>query len=369
MYTSFYELREEPFRLTPDPRFLHLADPHRAALKLLLHGVLQRKGFMLVTGPVGTGKTTLLHTALQILTEKVGGSNRLVSAFLVNPTLSPSELLEAMLDEFEISCTSTSKPRRLAAFHQMLYETQQQGGTAVLLIDEAHLMSAELLEEVRLLGNTDTYQEKLVQIVLCGQPELFSVLQRPELRALQQRIAATCQLRALSLPETRAYIAERLHAAGLKASSPFSASAVESIHKWSGGVPRLINLLCDSCLTLGFESQKKEIDEGLVDQAASDLPGLAHNNAKRSAMPSVDELMPTGPLAAPVTEPRANGANGSKAAAAQSHFFHAPKPSGVDPSAFRQQPVIIVPPPDAGWTRSTFDTLIAALKHGRDSAE
>ncbi len=253
MYTAFYQLKEEPFRLTPDPRFLHLADPHRTALKVLLQGVLQRKGFTVVAGPVGTGKTTLLHTALQILTEKSEGRGRLVSAFLVNPTLAPSELLEAVLEEYEINCTATSKPRRLAALHQMLFQTQQQGGTAILLIDEAHLMSVDLLEEIRLLGNTDTYQEKLLQIVLCGQPELFAVLQRPELQALQQRIASTCLLRPLSLPEVRAYMAERLHAAGLRGSSPFTGTAVEVIHRLTGGVPRLINLLSDACLLVGFE--------------------------------------------------------------------------------------------------------------------
>src|SRR5689334_11828909 len=128
MYTAFYGLKEEPFRLTPDPRFLHLADPHRTALKLLLQAVLQRKGFMVVTGPVGTGKTTLLHASLQILSEKSEGRGRLVSAFIVNPTLERAELLETLIDEFEIPCTATTKPRRLAAFHQMLFQTQQQGG-------------------------------------------------------------------------------------------------------------------------------------------------------------------------------------------------------------------------------------------------
>lgn len=327
MYTKFYELREEPFRLTPDPRFLHLADPHRTALKLLLQGVIQRKGFLVVAGPVGTGKTTLLHAALQILTEKSAGRGRLVSAFLVNPTLSKDELLEAILDEYELTCTATSKPRRLAAFHQMLFETQQQGGTAVLFVDEAHLMSPELLEEIRLLGNTDTYQEKLIQIVLCGQPELFTLLHRPELRALQQRIASTCQLRPLSLPETRTYIAERLHAAGLRGPAPFVSAAVENIHILSGGVPRLINLLCDSCLTLGFESQKKQIDPAIVDQAAEDT-GLAMSSITPES------------LEQSVTASPSNGTNGKLA----------------------------VPGPDVPLTKSTFDILIAALKQGRASA-
>jgi general secretion pathway protein A len=279
---------------------------------------LQRKGFLVVAGPVGTGKTTLLHTALQILTEKSAGRGRVVSAFLVNPTLEPSELLEALLDEYEIPCTATTKPRRLAVFHQMLFQTQQQGGTSVLFIDEAHLMNVELLEEIRLLGNTDTYQEKLLQIVLCGQPELFTVLHRPELRALQQRIAGSCQLRPLSLPETRAYIAERLHAAGLRGPAPFTISAVERIHQISDGVPRLINLVCDGCLSLGFEMKQRQIDTSIVDQAGEDF------------------------LASPISA------------------VVVPEP--VSKSAFT--------PTDSNgnWNKSTFDVLISALKQGRAAA-
>src|SRR5271165_3074289 len=208
MYTAFYNLKEQPFRLTPDPRFLHLAEPHRIALKVLLEGVLMRKGFLVMAGPVGTGKTTMLHAALHKLSERSVGTNRLATAFLVNPTLTREEFLEAVLDEFEIVCDSPSKPRRLAALHQMLLETQQRGSTAVLFVDEAHLLTPDLLEEIRLLSNADTYQEKLLQIVLCGQPELSALLDREELRALRQRIASSCVLRPLNLHEVRSYIAE-----------------------------------------------------------------------------------------------------------------------------------------------------------------
>lgn len=383
MYTAFYQLKEEPFRLTPDPRFLHLADPHRTALKVLLQGVLQRKGFTVVAGPVGTGKTTLLHTALQILTEKSEGRGRLVSAFLVNPTLSPAELLEAVLDEYEINCSATSKPRRLAALHQMLYQTQQQGGTAVLLIDEAHLMSVELLEEIRLLGNTDTYQEKLLQIVLCGQPELFAVLQRPELQALQQRIAGTCLLRPLSLPETRAYVAERLHAAGLRGSSPFTGTAVEGIHKLSNGVPRLINLLADACLMVGFDLKRKQIDQLIVDQAAEDVLGLLKSPVvSRPSVAAVKEkevraeakeaqaeekvaiaAAPSWPPApshahtAATTDSSAgfSGATTGTQSATATAVAEPEEPRSVGKPAAR----------DAGRTKSTFDVLIAALKQNR----
>jgi general secretion pathway protein A len=375
LYTAFYQLKEEPFRLTPDPRFLHLADPHRTALKVLLQGVLQRKGFTVVAGPVGTGKTTLLHTALQILTEKSEGRGRLVSAFLVNPTLAPSELLEAVLDEYEITCTATSKPRRLAALHQMLFQTQQQGGTAILLIDEAHLMSVELLEEIRLLGNTDTYQEKLLQIVLCGQPELFAVLQRPELQALQQRIASTCLLRPLSLPETRAYMAERLHAAGLRGSSPFTGTAVEVIHRLTTGVPRLINLLSDACLLVGFELKRKQIDQFLVEQASEDVLGLlkgpfapggaAGANGKKDAGASEEGTDNTAPGSWPDDPPlqarATTAADGTAALGASSSFSSSATATIVADERRATKPS----PREGNRTRSTFDVLIDALKQGR----
>jgi general secretion pathway protein A len=386
LYTAFYQLKEEPFRLTPDPRFLHLADPHRTALKVLLQGVLQRKGFTVVAGPVGTGKTTLLHTALQILTEKSEGRGRLVSAFLVNPTLAPSELLEAVLDEYEITCTATSKPRRLAALHQMLFQTQQQGGTAILLIDEAHLMSVELLEEIRLLGNTDTYQEKLLQIVLCGQPELFAVLQRPELQALQQRIASTCLLRPLSLPETRAYMAERLHAAGLRGSSPFTGTAVEVIHRLTTGVPRLINLLSDACLLVGFELKRKQIDQFLVEQASEDVLGLLKGpfapggaagangkpNGKKDVGSSAEEkAVPEdgAPLGSwPDDPPSSARAAAASDATATLGVTSGPSSSATATMVAEERRATKPSPRDGNWTRSTFDSLIDALKQGRTVA-
>jgi general secretion pathway protein A len=393
LYTAFYQLKEEPFRLTPDPRFLHLADPHRTALKVLLQGVLQRKGFTVVAGPVGTGKTTLLHTALQILTEKSEGRGRLVSAFLVNPTLSPAELLEAVLDEYDINCTASSKPRRLAALHQMLFQTQQQGGTAVLLIDEAHLMSIELLEEIRLLGNTDTYQEKLLQIVLCGQPELFAVLQRPELQALQQRIAGTCLLRPLSLPETRAYVAERLHAAGLRGSSPFTGTAVEGIHKLSNGVPRLINLLADACLMAGFDLKRKQIDQLIVDQAAEAVLGLrkmpiaptvpvsnpsipAAADAKdkkevraREKEAPVESKVAAAPPASPAWTPAAPQARSEVNVESSAEFDEAATTAQAATATAVAEPEerkpVVKPAREGSHKKSTFDVLIAALKQNR----
>jgi general secretion pathway protein A len=269
MYVTYFGLKEEPFRLTPDPRFLHLAEPHRAVLTSLVSGVVRRKGILVATGPIGTGKTTLLHAALHFLSGDMGQSGGIASAFLLNPTLSREELIEAVLDEFEVPCPSSSKTRRLAALYQMLLETQRRGGTAVLVIDEAHLLSVELLEEVRLLTNADTHSEKLLQVILSGQPELLPRLRRPELSALKQRIASRSELRPLTLPETRLYIAERLNAAGLTGASPFVGASIEAVQVYTQGVPRLINLVCDRCLMIAFDTQKRQFDSEIVDKAAA----------------------------------------------------------------------------------------------------
>lgn len=273
MYTAFYNLREEPFRLTSDPRFFHLAEPHATALASLVEAVMRRKGFVLMTGPIGTGKTTVVHMALQILTEGGATTNHPISsAFILNPTLSRDDFLEMVLTEFEVPCSGTSKPARLSALHQMLLETQRKGGTSLLLVDEAHLLTQELLEEIRLLSNADTYQERLLQIVLCGQPELLDLLRKPEMRALRQRIASNCSLRPLSLAEVSAYIEERLESAGFNGTaSPFSVAVLEGIFRLTGGVPRLINLLCDACLTIGYKLNRPVLDLSIVKEAAAEL--------------------------------------------------------------------------------------------------
>ena len=300
MYLSYYDLKEEPFRLTPDPHFLHLSAPHQAALTVLLEGILYRKGLVMVTGPIGTGKTTLVHTALKMLTDVSKQKMPIKSALMFNPTLTRDEFLEMMLEDFEISCPSTSKPRRLIALQQMLLETQRRGGTAVLFIDEAHLLSSELLEEIRLLGNADTHQEKLLQIVLSGQPELVAVMNRRELSALQQRIAARASLRPLRLPEVCSYVAERLHFAGLQAVSPFSPAALEQILHFSTGVPRLINLICDACLTLGFKTSRRTIQPDIVEEVAVSLGLIPEvpefvEKEKKPILPSNADNIPTAP--------------------------------------------------------------------------
>jgi general secretion pathway protein A len=246
-------------------------------------------------------------------------------------------------------------------------------------------MTVELLEEIRLLGNTDTYHEKLLQIVLCGQPELFAVLQRPELQALQQRIAGTCLLRPLSLPETRAYVAERLHAAGLRGSSPFTGTAVEAIHKLSNGVPRLINLLSDACLMAGFELKRKQVDQLIVNQAAEDVLGLVKPattmaTASTALEPEVQDLAAKAPepqVEEPVAGSSSASVSWSAPAQASAESFGA---AASSPSVQTATAVAVAEPEEprpaaktsgkAGRsdnrpTKSTFDVLIAALKQNR----
>ena len=278
MYLSFYNLDDEPFRLTPDPRFLHLSQPHQTALQTLLEGILYRRGLIMITGPIGTGKTTLIDAALQLLYDLSKNSAPIRTALIFDPTLTREEFLETVLDEFGVSCASTSKPARLSSLQDMLLETQRHSGTAALFIDEAHLLSPELLETIRLLGNADTFQAKMLQIVLCGQPELTTILNRKELSALKQRIACRAGLRPLNEAETKVYLEERLHIAGLKGSSPFDSATINMIFCYSQGVPRLINLLCEGCLVLGFKTQRKLIPPDLVEGVANSLditaPGM-----------------------------------------------------------------------------------------------
>ena len=271
MYSSFYGLRQEPFRLTPDPKFLHLAEPHRNSLRAMVEGVAGRKGLQVSIGPIGTGKTTLLYCLQHILMHEATQSRPVRSAFVVNPTLTGDELFEALFDELEIHASAPTKPARLRALHELLLHSYKNNGAVVVIIDEAHLMPASLIEEVRLLMNLDNYPVNVLQIILCGQPELLPLLAKPELTALRQRVSVVTKLRELTLPECRAYIAERLHVAGLKGESPFTTAALEDIYRLTGGVPRLINSICDHTMMIGYRRQVKKLDAELVTEAAEEM--------------------------------------------------------------------------------------------------
>jgi general secretion pathway protein A len=270
MYLGFYGLRQEPFRLAPDPRFLHLAEPHRNALRSMLEGVGARKGLQVATGPVGTGKTTLLYCLQHILSHEASPQHPLRSAFVVNPTLSQGEFYEALLDELELP-KQESKPACLRELHRLLLKASRENGNVVVIVDEAHLIAPAMLEEIRLLANLDNYPKSVLQIILCGQPELMVQLRSPELSALRQRVAIYSHLRVLTLAECRSYVAERLHVAGHSGESPFMAAAVEEVYRFSGGVPRVINLLCDRTLAIGFRQEMKKVGTDCVVEAAEEL--------------------------------------------------------------------------------------------------
>jgi len=265
MYLTFYQLREEPFRLTPDPRFLQLAEPHRDALLALTQGVIDRKGLLVLSGPVGTGKTTVLNSLLSVLTRRYA---QLPTALIVNPRLNRDELLEALLLEFEVPGVFSSKPCRLAALQRMMFSAGKNGGTCVLIVDEAHLLTSDVLEEIRLLMNADSHDGKPLQVVLCGQPEITVLLDDTRNKALHQRIALRVSLRELSRSETRAYVTERLRIAGREETGPFTSSAYDRVYEFSRGVPRLINILCDTCLQIGCQTAEPQIGEPIVEEAS-----------------------------------------------------------------------------------------------------
>jgi general secretion pathway protein A len=276
MYLTFYGLKEKPFSAAPDPRFLHLTPGHREALAQLVYSVRENRGFLVLTGEVGTGKTTLLHAFLQRLNGKAA------VAYVFNSTLSFDGLLEYVLEELGVPTPPASPAQRLLALRRFMLDRRRAGQSTVLILDEAQNLSAATLEKVRMLSNLETSTEKLLQILLVGQPELRAKLNRPELRQLQQRIELQCSLSPLSREQVRDYIQTRLRVAGAADLELFSDRALKRIAAYSHGIPRRVNILCDHCLVIGYADQRRRIEADVVDQAIESLAGAARRPARRS---------------------------------------------------------------------------------------
>jgi general secretion pathway protein A len=267
MYQSFYGLRELPFELTPNPKFLFLTPQHREALSTLVYGLSSGKGVTALIGEAGTGKTTLLHAALQS-----EHCRRVTCVYLMNPALTRNEFIEILSVQFGLSSQAArSKAALLHELEAVLRERRARGQHTALLIDEAQSLSTELLEEIRLLANTETSNEKLLSLVLAGQPELRDRLNENELRQLKQRVTLRCEIKSFTLQETAAYIAWRIRTAGGEAAKLFTREAVVLIHERSGGIPRTISVMCDNALLTGFGLGRQPVDYGMVSEVARDF--------------------------------------------------------------------------------------------------
>lgn len=285
MYKAFFGFTENPFNLSPDPQFLYRSPQHEEALANLIYGVRSRKGFIVLSGEVGTGKTTMLECLRDYLDVQ-----RIEFAFIFNSRLTPEQFFEMMAYDFGLQCDRKSKTAVLFSLNELLLQQAERGRTCVLIVDEAHNLEWDVLEEIRLLGNLENRQGKLLQIILAGQPELDRKLDAPNLRQLKQRIVLRCALNALTPAETTSYIESRLEHAGMRNQKVFSPELLEEIHRRSRGVPRLINLICDNLLVTAFAMEQKVATVEMLDEVTEDLriewPGANRGRGRsRYSMP------------------------------------------------------------------------------------
>jgi general secretion pathway protein A len=274
MYEEFYGFGEKPFSLTPDPKYLYKSESHANAFELLQYAIRRREGFVVVTGDIGTGKTTLCRAILEQLDRKT------FTALVLNPFLSEEDLLRLILQDFGVVSreeikrgwlAGVSKQELIDTLNDFLLSLQPLGAGALLIIDEAQNLPLQVLEQIRILSNLETHKEKLLQIVLVGQLNLKGLLRAPELRQLDQRVSIRYELKPLTREETAAYVAHRLTIAGGGAQVSFTSKALERVHRFSGGIPRLINLICDRALLGGYSQRATRIVPQMVTDAAHGL--------------------------------------------------------------------------------------------------
>jgi general secretion pathway protein A len=275
MYNAFFGFTDNPFSLSPDPGFLYRSTQHEEALANLIYGVQSRKGFIVLTGEVGTGKTTMLECLRDFLEAQM-----IEFAFIFNSRITTEQFFEMIAYDLDLRCARTSKTEVLFALNNLLLQTANEGRTTVLIIDEAHNLEWDVLEEIRLLGNLENRRGKLLQIILAGQPELERKIDSPNLRQLKQRIVLRCNLRPFHEEETAEYIASRLEKVGMTPQTVFSPELLSEIHRRSQGIPRLINAICDNLLLTAFALECKTPGLAMLDEVANDMrleyPGSRH---------------------------------------------------------------------------------------------
>src|SRR5436309_4861477 len=280
MYEDYFGFNRPPFSITPDPRFFYDNPVYREAFASLRYGIEARKGFIVITGEVGTGKTTLLKVFMQ------GAEATIHTAFIFNPKLTATELLRLILNDLGIAHSTEDRVALMRQLNDYLIEQLKKRQIVALLVDEAQQLSNELLEELRLLSNLETNKDKLIQIVLMGQPELEERLDQPELRQLKQRVAVRCRLSPLKNHEVYFYIESRLRTAGFEGKELFDPEAVERITLYSKGIPRIINLICDNALLICYAASKRKVSEEMVEEVAGDLQLAAPRPIERATPPA-----------------------------------------------------------------------------------
>jgi general secretion pathway protein A len=266
MYNAFFGFSESPFSLSPDPAFFYRSEQHEEALANLVYGVQARKGFIVLSGEVGTGKTTMLECLRDYLE-----SQYIEFAFLFNSRINSEQFFEMIAYDLDLPCTRTSKTEVLFALNQLLVDQTQDGRTVVLIVDEAHNLEWEVLEEIRLLGNLENRNGKLLQIILAGQPELDRKLDAPNLRQLKQRIVLRCNLQPFTLRDAVEYMLSRLEKAGMPEQTVFSEELMAEIHLRAQGIPRVINALCDNLLLTAFALENKVCSVDMLDEVCKDM--------------------------------------------------------------------------------------------------